>query len=81
MGLNILNLGPEPTAVAEANAKQAFVDILDIDVIRPLATFKVNEQDLIWAYVFLIVNDTEGHHRQDKKANRGRSQAILCGVC
>jgi hypothetical protein len=43
MRLNILNFGPEPTAVAEANAKQAFVDILDIDVIKPLATFKVNE--------------------------------------
>jgi hypothetical protein len=45
--LNILNIEPEPMAVAEANAKQAFVDILDGDVIKPLAAFKVNEQDLI----------------------------------
>jgi hypothetical protein len=38
-----LNFDPEPTAVAEANAQQEFVDILDTDVIKPLATFKVNE--------------------------------------
>jgi hypothetical protein len=31
----------------EANARRAFLDILDIDVIKPLATFYVNEQDLI----------------------------------
>jgi hypothetical protein len=61
--LNILNIEPEPMAVAEANAKQAFVDILDGDVIKPLAAFKVNEQDLIWACIFLIVDDPEGHHR------------------
>jgi hypothetical protein len=54
---------PEPTAIAEADAKQAFMDILDVDVIKPLATFKVNEQDIIWACVFLIVDDPEGHHR------------------
>jgi hypothetical protein len=43
MRLNILNVDPEPIAVAEANAQQAFVDILDIDVITPLASFQVNE--------------------------------------
>jgi hypothetical protein len=63
MHLNILNFFPEPTAVTEANAKQAFVHILDVDVIEPLATFKVNEQDLISTSVFLIVDDPEGHHR------------------
>jgi hypothetical protein len=47
MCLNILNFGLEPTPVAEANARRAFLDILDIDVIKPLATFYVNEQDLI----------------------------------
>jgi hypothetical protein len=45
MRLNILNFGPEPTVVAEANAQQAFVDILSVDIIKPLATFKVNEQE------------------------------------
>jgi hypothetical protein len=47
MCLNILNFGLEPTPIAEANARQAFLDILDIDVVKPLATFYVNEQDLI----------------------------------
>jgi hypothetical protein len=39
--LHILKCGREPTAVAEANTKQAFVDILDNDVIEPLTTLKV----------------------------------------
>ena len=34
--MHILNCGLEPTAVAEANTQQAFVDILDNDVIKPL---------------------------------------------
>jgi hypothetical protein len=37
-----LNFDPEPTAVAEANAQQEFVDILDTSIIKPLATFKVS---------------------------------------
>ena len=32
-----------PTAIAEVNTQQAFVDILDNDVIEPLATFKVSK--------------------------------------
>jgi hypothetical protein len=43
--LNILNFGPELMVVAEANAQQAFVDILSIDIIQPLASFQVNEQE------------------------------------
>jgi hypothetical protein len=39
-------VAPEPTAVAEANAQQTFVDILDTGVITPLATFQVNESHL-----------------------------------
>ncbi|KAN0140287.1 hypothetical protein V8E53_002183 [Lactarius tabidus] len=44
MRLNILNFGPDPTVVAEANAQQAFVDILSIDIIKPLATFKTTRK-------------------------------------
>ena len=43
MLLHILNRALEPTAFAEANAQQAFVDILNINVIKPLATLKVIE--------------------------------------
>ena len=32
-----------PTGIAEVNTQQAFVDILDKDVIEPLATFKVSK--------------------------------------
>jgi hypothetical protein len=57
------NIDPEPTAVTEANAKQAFVDILDIGVIEPLAAFKVNETDLVWVCISLIIDDPEGNKR------------------
>ncbi len=43
--MHILNCDLEPTAVAEARTKQAFVDILDNDVIRPLTTLKVSQED------------------------------------
>ena len=42
MNLRILNCGLVLTAVAEAKAQQAFVDILDNDVIKPLGTLKVS---------------------------------------
>jgi hypothetical protein len=35
------------TGVAEANTQQAFVDILDNDVIKPLQILKVSEKDLV----------------------------------
>ena len=50
MHLDILNCGLEPTAFAEADAQQAFVDILDVSVIEPLAAFEVNEYDHILVY-------------------------------
>ncbi|KAF8265551.1 hypothetical protein EI94DRAFT_1831140 [Lactarius quietus] len=40
MRLHMLNCDREPTGVAVANTQQEFVDILDNDVINPLATFK-----------------------------------------
>jgi len=45
--LHILNRGSEPTAVAEANTQQAFVDILDDDVIKPLAMLKASHRKLL----------------------------------
>ena len=40
--LHALNFDLEPTAVAEANTQQAFLDMLENDVIRPITTFKVS---------------------------------------
>jgi hypothetical protein len=42
--LHILRCGLEPTRVVEANTQQAFVDILDNDVIKPLRTLKVSQE-------------------------------------
>jgi len=46
----------EPTAVAEANAQQAFVDVLDIDVIKPLSALKASHEHLVrdWIPVLMI---------------------------
>jgi len=44
MHLHILNCGPEPTAVAAANTQQAFLDILDNNVIKPLGTLKASQE-------------------------------------
>jgi hypothetical protein len=63
MRLNILNFGPESTAVAEASAKQAFVDILDNGIIKPLTTFMVNEKSLVWAHSSLIIDDPKGKNK------------------
>jgi hypothetical protein len=61
MCLGILNCGPGPIAFAEANAQQAFVDILDTGVIAPLTTLKVNETDLVWVCISLMIGDPEGN--------------------
>ena len=38
-----LTCGPDFTGIAEANTQQAFMDILDKDVIEPLTTLKVGK--------------------------------------
>jgi hypothetical protein len=45
MYLYILHCGLEFTCIAEANTQQTFVDILDNDVIKPLRTFKVSQEN------------------------------------
>ena len=37
----------EPTGFTEVNTQQAFVDILDNDVITPLTRLKVGQEDLV----------------------------------
>ncbi|KAH9017672.1 hypothetical protein EDB85DRAFT_2015103, partial [Lactarius pseudohatsudake] len=47
MHLHTLNCGLRLTAVAEASTQQAFVDIVDNDVIKPLRTLKVSQKHLV----------------------------------
>ncbi|KAH9049291.1 hypothetical protein EDB83DRAFT_2522836 [Lactarius deliciosus] len=42
---HILNFYPEPTAAAEADTQQAFVDMLDNDIIKPLTTLKKTKDE------------------------------------
>jgi hypothetical protein len=70
MRLDILNCQccPEPMAVAEANAQQAFVDVLDTGVISPLATFKVNES--------LLGVHLSDNRRTGRKPQRGQEREL-----
>ena len=43
------------TGVAEASTQQAFVDILDNDVIKPLQILKVSEKDLVLASIPVLI--------------------------
>ena len=43
MHLHILNYGLELRSIGEANIQQAFVDILDNDVINPLVSLKASQ--------------------------------------
>jgi hypothetical protein len=54
MHLHILNCGLEPIAIAEANNQQAFVDILDNDVIKPLTRQKVSQEHLVRAGISVL---------------------------
>jgi hypothetical protein len=53
--MRTLNFSLGPTAIAEANTQQAFVDILDNSVIKPLAIFKASEYDLVWAGISVLI--------------------------
>ena len=55
MNLHILNCGLGSIAAAEANTQQAFVDILDNDVIRPLTTFKASQERLAREGVSVLI--------------------------
>ena len=45
----------EPTVIAEASTQQTFVDILDSDVIKPLVTLKVSQEDLVQAGIPILI--------------------------
>ena len=45
--MHILNYGLELRSIAEANIQQAFVDILDNDVIKPLVSLKASQVLLV----------------------------------
>ena len=52
MRLHSLGRVLELTGVPEANTQQAFVDILDNDVIKPLETLKVSQPRFGGTYLF-----------------------------
>lgn len=52
MRLHSLDRVLELTGVPEANTQQAFVDILDNDVIKPLETLKVSQPRFGGTYLF-----------------------------
>ena len=54
-----LTCGPDFTGIAEANTQQAFMDILDKDVIEPLTTLKVR-LDRVYVRESLTMGDLEG---------------------
>ncbi|KAH8994650.1 hypothetical protein EDB83DRAFT_2559309, partial [Lactarius deliciosus] len=68
--------------VAEADAQQAFVDILDNDVIKPLTNLKASQELLVLAEIpVLIIGYPKGNRRSDKEAGRGRSRGIRREIC
>ena len=54
MRLYILNGDLEPTGFTEVDTQQAFVDILENDVIKPLMKMKVGQGDLFRAGVLTV---------------------------
>ncbi|KAI9433279.1 hypothetical protein H4582DRAFT_998078 [Lactarius indigo] len=52
----------------EANTQQAFVDILDNDVIKPLTSLKASRELLVWPEIsVLMIGYPKGNRRSDKK--------------
>ena len=61
-----------PTGVAEGNTKQDFVDILDKEVIGPLVTFNVSEEDLMWAGISVLIIGRSGRQKNTIQESRLR---------
>jgi hypothetical protein len=55
MRLCLLKCGLKPTDITEANTQQAFVDILDNDVIIPLIRLKVSEELLLREDIAILI--------------------------
>ena len=80
--LQFLHFHSRLTTEAEANAQQAFVDILDNDVIKPLVLLKASEEPFILAEITLLTTGSPiGNGRPEKEANRGRSRGFCHEIC
>ncbi len=85
MRLHILDCGLGPTAIAEANTQQAFVDILDDDVIKPLSALKVSQEHLIREGIPVLIIGRCGRKRKMRQEsglkmisiNRPRNMPIM----
>ena len=67
MPLFILNCSLEPKAATEANIQQAFVNILDDDVINPLRTLKVSQEHFIQEGIPALIIGRSGRKRMMRR--------------
>ncbi len=85
MRLHILDCGLGPTAIAEANTQQVFMDILDNDVIEPLSALKVSQEHLIREGIPVLIRGRSGRKRKMRQEsglkmisiNRPRNMLIM----
>lgn len=70
MCLHIFSCGQDPTSVTEADTQQAFVDILDNDVIKPLRTLKVKPWTSRSGWHLSSDNTAIRKESEDKTRNR-----------
>jgi len=61
-----------PTTIAEVNTQQAFVDVLDNDVIKPLAMLKASQELLVWAEILVLILGSSGRKRKIRQESRLR---------
>ena len=68
--LYIPSCGLRLTGIAEANTQQAFLDVLDNDVIKPLATLKASQEVFIWADDPVLIMRQSGRNRKMRQEGR-----------
>jgi hypothetical protein len=71
MRLHILNYDLELRSIAEANVQQAFVDILDNDVINPLVSLKVSQGVFVHVDNLIMIGPS-GRKREIKRESGWR---------
>ena len=62
--------------IAESKSRQAFVNTLDVDILKPLTTLKVGRRLLIGITVLVLTGYSIGIAGADAKAAHGRIKEI-----
>ena len=60
------------TTMAEANIQQAFADILDNDVIKPLAMLKASEDLFVWVEISVLTIGSPKRKRKTRQESELR---------